>query len=142
MQEHSKDIIRCKGVIAMHGHSNLFGFQGVHETLQLRRLATAAPTLPENEIVFIGRALKEHAICEALRTCITQPLPANWTEYNDGKSGRAFYVNDTTGEKTWLRPLLSDTPSAMASVEFDASGPSCPDDPPAGEAPPLLTVEK
>jgi hypothetical protein len=33
-------------------------------------------------------------------------MPEGWNFYTDGETGRTFYHNHQTGEKTWIRPKL------------------------------------
>ena len=108
MQAHSADIVRCKGTVAVHGHLRLFSFQGVHETLQLKRLDEKVPedsTAAFSEVTFIGRALDEDAIRSSFRTCAWQPLPPGWREDVDTATKRTYYTNSKTGVKTWQKPV-------------------------------------
>lgn len=41
---------------------------------------------------------------EGFRSCVWVPLPAGWEEFRDAESKRTFYVNRSTGEKSWVRP--------------------------------------
>jgi hypothetical protein len=115
LQAHSSDIVRCKGTIAVHGHANLFSFQGVHETVQLKRLDEAVPAAdPYSEVIFIGRNLDESAIKQGFATCVWQPPPEGWEEHHasvpDSKTRRVYYQHTATGSKTWTRPRDPDLP--------------------------------
>lgn len=42
---------------------------------------------------------------QGLLSCLWRPLPAGWVEYHDKCSGRPYYVNASTGSKSWVRPV-------------------------------------
>jgi len=55
LQERGPDIYRMKGILAMHGHSRKFLFQGVHQTFQGEFIEEWGDMPRVNRIVFIGR---------------------------------------------------------------------------------------
>ena len=110
MQAHSADIVRCKGTVAVHGHSCLFNFQGVHETLQLKKtdVLVADHANVRSEVVFIGRNLDQSAIQEGFATCVWRPMPPGWTQHTDPALQRRFYHHSASGRKSWTRPMEED----------------------------------
>jgi G3E family GTPase len=104
LQAHSADIVRCKGTVAVHGHASRFIFQGVHETLQMRKVppdanperagaaaggadepaaAAPAPQSELSEVVFIGRNLNQDEIQQGFATCVWREAPPGWDEHVD-----------------------------------------------------------
>ena len=71
------------------------------------------------------------------------PLAEGWSEHLDSNSGRTYYVQATTGESTWTRPLAAGTtatplvedrsPPQLRSVERAAGARSTPPPPIAAE---------
>lgn len=125
LAEKARDIIRCKGVLCVHGYGNQkFVFQGVHETICYgpaeKHFVDGEPKL--NKIVFIGRHLNRKALVEGFRTCIWVPLPDGWEEFRDHVTKTPYYFNRSTGEKTWTRPQYA-CPH-VTSTELSAQQPS------------------
>jgi hypothetical protein len=49
-------------------------------------------------------------------------LPAGWVEHTDPTSNRHFYVNTTTQESTWMRPVVVVGPPPASSASQPAVG--------------------
>ena len=50
------------------------------------------------KVVVSGQVAKSHGE--------DNPMPEGWNFYTDAQTGRTFYHNHKTGEKTWIRPKL------------------------------------
>jgi hypothetical protein len=46
-------------------------------------------------------------LTDGLRTCVWEPLPEGWEQHHDASTGRPYFCNTNTGEKTWERPTIS-----------------------------------
>ncbi|KAG1662674.1 hypothetical protein FOA52_014600 [Chlamydomonas sp. UWO 241] len=107
LTEKASDIFRFKGVLSIHGYDDQkFVFQGVHETICYGpcEKGWVEREAPQNQIVFIGKGLDRKALIEGFRTCVWMPLPEGWSEFKGAKTGKSYYCNAMSGEKTWLRP--------------------------------------
>ncbi|KAG1667433.1 hypothetical protein FOA52_004850 [Chlamydomonas sp. UWO 241] len=107
LAEKASDIFRCKGVLSIHGYDDQkFVFQGVHETICYGPCdkGWVEGEAPQNQIVFIGKGLDRKGLIEGFRTCVWVPLPEGWSEFKDAKTGKSYYCNAMSGEKTWVRP--------------------------------------
>jgi len=107
LAEKAKDIFRCKGILAVHGHPNKkFVFQGVHETICYgpaeQPWAKNEPIL--NQIVFIGRGLDRKMLGDGFRTCLWVPLPEGWEEAVDPATKKPYFWNRMLSLKSWSRP--------------------------------------
>ncbi len=84
-----------------------FVFQGVHETICFGPASEGwkEGETPVNQIVFIGRNLSRTGLMEGFRSCIWVPLPDDWEEHFDKRTGQPYYVNTKTKQKSWERPI-------------------------------------
>ncbi|MGK7889901.1 MAG: GTP-binding protein, partial [Leptolyngbyaceae cyanobacterium] len=68
-----EDIFRMKGILNLAGEDNRFVFQGVHMTFDGCQDRPWEPDEPrKNEVVFIGRNLKQMNLAENFRACLVE----------------------------------------------------------------------
>ncbi|NEQ99181.1 MAG: GTP-binding protein [Cyanothece sp. SIO2G6] len=71
MTNQGEDIFRMKGILNLAGEANRFVFQGVHMTFEGCQDRPWEPDEPrKNEVVFIGRNLKQMNLAENFRACL------------------------------------------------------------------------
>jgi len=72
LQLHAQDIYRSKGVVALHGESDKFVFQGVHEQITFCPAKTQWEEGKEriNKLVFIGKGLNRAELQEKFEKCL------------------------------------------------------------------------
>lgn len=122
--EKGRDIMRCKGLLCIKGQEKTkFVFQGVHDTICFGPCSsTWAEGELVNQIVFIGKHLNRKDLVDGFRTCVWQALPEGWEQHVDPCTGRPYFVNSCTGEKTWERPLTA--ASKVKSSQVSARQPA------------------
>lgn len=52
-------------------------------------------------------------LVDGFRTCVWQALPEGWEQHVDPCTGRPYFVNSSTGGKTWERPLTAASASKV-----------------------------
>lgn len=99
-----------------------FVFQGVHETICFGPAAEGwrEGETPMNQIVFIGRNLSRTGLMEGFRSCIWIPLPDDWQEFFDKRTGQPYYVNSKTKQKSWERPVAGNAAVVRTVVWYSA----------------------
>ena len=113
----ARDIMRCKGVLCIHGQEDTkFVFQGVHDTVCFGPAASGwGDGDRASQIVFIGRDLDRRTLADGFASCVWAPLPAGWSEHVDARSGRPYYVQASSGGKQWSRPAGEAAAGVVAS---------------------------
>ena len=113
IQNHSKDLYRGKGVLAIDGRSEKFIFQAVHESIDLGEATTSwqEGETPVSKIVFIGKNLNEEHIRSQFKLCLSTPLPEGWEIATDEALGRRYYYHKETKKTQWQRPTDAEAPT-------------------------------
>ena len=114
IQNHSKDLYRGKGVLAIDGRSEKFIFQAVHESIDLGEATTSwqEGETPVSKIVFIGKNLDEEHIRSQFKLCLSTPLPEGWEIAMDEALGRKYYYHKETKKTQWQRPTDAEAEAA------------------------------
>jgi len=118
LKEKNRDLYRSKGVLAFHGQSAKFVFQGVHEQINFGPAATGWAEGEKRicKLVFIGRKLDRAALEEGFRACAHKALPEGWI-IAESPEGEPYYFNQKSGESSWDEPTADMANSADMATE-------------------------
>ncbi len=72
-QTHGDDLLRWKGVLAIHGNANRVALQGVHRMYEMHDLDPWPAEHRDSRIVFIGKHLPVEELTAAFEACRTDP---------------------------------------------------------------------